>query len=498
MSFKKTLDICLLNLGVSRESGIVQLGFDRGMEKNRLLRVSAALSGSGFNADVVDVRSGDHLKISGLGPKLIVASPTVSDIGAHLSLMEKIRSRLPGATIVITGELASFSGEEIIWKNPGLIDHFISGDPDENVLALARALSLPRRRNIARKSPNGGGRIVISSAGCGGACSFCAEKRFHDIGGEKGWRGIPPSKVADEIEEMLAGEDSIFGRFVTFADPNFPGQGRTGGMRALAMAREISGRNLNICFEIRARVDSFLLMPDDALDSLREAGLVSVFLGIESFNPRVLKLYNKNISPADSIRVLKRLSARGISVSSSTFIPINPWSDPSSLDKDYSSMKRLGLLTIWNMGRKLMALPGSRIERTLRKEGLLLSSYRYDRPFDYRFINPAVERFSSRLDLVAPVTVDEDVLVRKYDLIDAILANRAPDLLRAPGVQSERRKIESIRTGMAELTYRYYKRAISSRFPSSAPGEYIENMNLKIKSLDAGIVKYLAEAGRAI
>jgi radical SAM superfamily enzyme YgiQ (UPF0313 family) len=141
---------------------------------------------------------------------------------------------------------------------------------------------------------------VISSRGCHRRCRFCAVRKFAGT-----WRPRSPANVVDE----LAALQSEFGvsRF-DFQDDNFMGPGERGRQRALGIAEEIRRRRLDVRFRLMCSADT---VARDVLTALFDAGLFSLFLGIESGSQKRLTAYAKG-SVRQNIRALEVLDGLGI------------------------------------------------------------------------------------------------------------------------------------------------------------------------------------------
>jgi radical SAM superfamily enzyme YgiQ (UPF0313 family) len=146
---------------------------------------------------------------------------------------------------------------------------------------------------------------LLSSRGCYGNCSFCilniynSKVAAHDK--QKKWRERIISSVVDEMEDISI---RYPGALIKFVDSNFIGRNP---QRGLLLADEIKRRNLNVKFAIECRAND---VNEDILTALKEVGLVSIFIGVESGSKSVLNRYNKEItveqnqSAIDTIRKL--------------------------------------------------------------------------------------------------------------------------------------------------------------------------------------------------
>lgn len=133
-----------------------------------------------------------------------------------------------------------------------------------------------------------------ASIGCTGNCTFCYWGGRHD------WMGFDAKRVLDDIE-WLVKEYGL--EIIRFSDSNFFVDEKW----VQDIARGIIERGLNIKYNINARVDEFSKYSKETLDLLRDSGLNSVFIGLESGSPRMLKLMNKKIN-LDDMEEIARFS----------------------------------------------------------------------------------------------------------------------------------------------------------------------------------------------
>lgn len=147
---------------------------------------------------------------------------------------------------------------------------------------------------------------ILSSRGCYGNCSFCVLNIYNSCvtgcNNQPKWRERNVASVADEMEILAQRYPNTL---IKFADSNFMGCNPN---RGIELSKELKRRNLKSKFAIECRAND---VEKENFRALKEVGLVSVFLGIESGSNNVLKRYNKEISiqknqeAIDIIRELK-------------------------------------------------------------------------------------------------------------------------------------------------------------------------------------------------
>ncbi len=174
---------------------------------------------------------------------------------------------------------------------------------------------------------------VAASRGCYGNCTFCCIGPFYSCGA---WRPRAVERVREEIEHRLSARKLSQ---VYFVDPNFMGPGRAGQDRTLHMASEL--KNLDLTFGLEARVND---IEPDTVAALKDAGLRSVFLGVESGSQAVLKRMRKGITPDQSSRAISILRTADVDVIVG-FIMFDPDSTITDLQDNFEFLQQNNLLS---------------------------------------------------------------------------------------------------------------------------------------------------------
>lgn len=153
------------------------------------------------------------------------------------------------------------------------------------------------------------GRLqMLSSRGCYGNCNFCGVNKYTTTFEGPKWRYREAKDVVDEMEFLIK-EYKV--NKIIFLDEEFIGTGLIGRRRARDIASMIIERNLKVKFLIYARVDN---VDFDTLKLLKDAGLESVFLGIEFGVQRILDFYNKRVTVQDNINAINLLKKVGLKI----------------------------------------------------------------------------------------------------------------------------------------------------------------------------------------
>lgn len=142
---------------------------------------------------------------------------------------------------------------------------------------------------------------VLASRGCYNHCSFCLVPPFYNRGPL--WRGRSPENIVDEIQELMQKGYRDF----YFVDPNFIGPGAAGRQRCSDLLERL--RPLNITFGMETRPND---LTEALLVELRDAGLSSLLLGIESGSANMLGRIRKGTTQDAGERAIALCRAAGI------------------------------------------------------------------------------------------------------------------------------------------------------------------------------------------
>jgi len=230
------------------------------------------------------------------------------------------------------------------------------------------SLPFPARDELPRAFERGGCITVVTSRGCYAACKYCSIRSFYDGMPGSNWRGRSPENVLDELEEIV---ERFGSKKVKFEDANLFGPGSKGRERVVRLAEGIIERDLGLTFRFECRAEN---VDHDVFSLLKRAGLEEVFVGIESFVPRVLDYMNKGSTVDENLRALEVLARLGIRAGLG-FIAFDP---DTTLEEFFTNLemvkkfifplkKELGFY-IDPLGR-LQVFAGTEIHRELVQKG---------------------------------------------------------------------------------------------------------------------------------
>lgn len=192
----------------------------------------------------------------------------------------------------------------IIYRENGLIKKNTRMPLIENL----DQLPFPSRDTLAQVLQKGGVAQVSSSRGCYGSCDYCAVHDFYSHFEGSVWRARSPQNVVEEIEGLI----NNYGiDYIHFLDEDFIGPGKKGRDRAFAFADLLIEKKISIHFYILTRANN---VTEALFKKLKEAGLDSVFLGIEFGCQRMLDFYNKKTTVEQNMEAIKILKALDIKV----------------------------------------------------------------------------------------------------------------------------------------------------------------------------------------
>lgn len=215
--------------------------------------------------------------------------------GAHPSVLYESSLKKTGADYVVIGEGEETFSELVRFlesggKNPeniqGLVFQSENGDivrtPGRPLIKNLDDMPFPDRESLFRKEtyrPDDFS-MIMTSRGCPFNCAFCSsiwERRVR-------YRSVP--NIMDEIQYLV-------GRFKTrniyFKDDTFT----LSRKRVLDFCDQLEAANLDINWECLTRIE---LVDEEIVKRMRQTGMNSLKIGIETGSQRLLYATNKNIT----------------------------------------------------------------------------------------------------------------------------------------------------------------------------------------------------------
>jgi anaerobic magnesium-protoporphyrin IX monomethyl ester cyclase len=422
--FMESVDIVLLNppSNASRLFKSEHLG---------LAYLAAALRREGYSVAIVDadlceltIQQAEQIILSYGRPKLIGVSVTdPSGFQSGCLILAALRHQGVDTHITAGGYLSTFWRDEILSRCSS-IDSVVLGEGDITIGELARrilnerqdwryvpgiafrcngqidissrrhlvedlnTLPFPARDNLDYAYRHHFVATISASRGCYHRCTFCQITEFYRLHSGALWRMRSPESIA---EEMGIVEQDYGVRHVLFVDDDFVGAGDRGRQRAHAIADEITRRGLQCTFAIGTRVDN---VNRELLAHLQEAGLISVFLGIESGVERMLDDYAKNIDMKSISAAIAAITDLGL-ILRPLYITVDAFTTLREIKQTFRFFRERWAAIPIDIN-DLDVLRGTRLEETYRQMGLLLET---EEPLSlqYKHVYPEAHQLSNIL-----------------------------------------------------------------------------------------------------
>lgn len=321
-----------------------------------LVYLAGHLRRDGFEVKIYDAMSLDHTindvkdtMIKENADMVMIGSYT-SSINAALDVLKTAKQVNPGVVTVMGGVHPTFCYEEILYGFQGVVDYIIRGEGENTVVELTAAVSMGLSpdhvkgivylvqgrlkinpdRELAAELDNlvpawdlldwGLYRynvterklaLVSLSRGCPHTCKFCSQHLF--------WRGTyrtrTPEKFVTEIETLYRD----FGvRMFMMAD-EFTTCRRDVWERVLDL---LIAKRLDIHISMETRADA-VIRDRDILHKYRQAGVIHVYVGVETVEQQTLDMFGKETTVQQSKEAIDLLNSQEI-VTECSFILGNP------------------------------------------------------------------------------------------------------------------------------------------------------------------------------
>jgi len=250
--------------------------------------------------------------------------------------------------------LVKYDGELFVKKvydlwNDGLINtlpRLSDGEPVENM----DELPFPQRPYHYYLKHFGWAFNVQGSRGCCSACKYCASSGMRGHG-RYPWRGRSPEHMVDELIFL---NQNFGAQTFNFVDEDFLGPPIRALNRAKRFTDAVKAAKLNMTFGIQVRPNA---LSEEIIDTLADAGLKYVFMGIESDNPEDLKRWGRAYC-ANTWSLVRYLQKKEIEVNAGTLL-FHPESTFEGIRTFATKLKEHGLLNFRTAVNRMDAIPGS-------------------------------------------------------------------------------------------------------------------------------------------
>jgi anaerobic magnesium-protoporphyrin IX monomethyl ester cyclase len=293
------------------------------------------------------VMSLDYLPVTGA-----ISTCTVP---AAVEALRTAKSVDPKIVTLIGGPHPTFMYEEMFAEEDTPVDIILRGEMEETLAELLAALrdgtplddvrgiafkrdgeivATPQRPHIAdldtltpawdlldwedyhyNIDPWGRMASILTSRGCMMGCSFCSQRVFWR--GE--WRARDPYKVLEEIRHLV---EEYKVEFITMIDA-YPTRDRERWEKILDLLIEA---DLGVYLLIETRVED-IIRDEDILHKYRDAGIMHIYLGLETSTDELLNSLNKGTTIDMNEQAVKLLKQHDIMIEASFMIgfPEETW-----------------------------------------------------------------------------------------------------------------------------------------------------------------------------
>ena len=378
--------------------------------------MAAVLEENNYNVDILDATALDLTydeigeEIAKRKPDIVSISALTPTIGVALDTADKIKQVNPEITVVLGGYHPTFEYESVLEEES--VDVIVRGEGEFTLLELVKTIErngdLRNVDGLAFKDETNNSLIVtpdreiikdldilpfpafhlfpmdkykilhintniatmITTRGCPMQCSFCSSAALH---GDH-LRRRSYKNVCDEIELRLL-EENI--DTIAFMDDTFTLNKKF----VKDLCAEIKRRNLKFWWGCTSRVDS---LDEELLEIMKDAGCITLFIGVESANQQLLDKMNKNITISKTEKAFKLARKVGIRTIASCVIGM-PDDTKQSIERTIKFVKKLK--PNYALYSLATPYPGTRFyDETFKKNLIKITDWT-----KYTLINPILE-----------------------------------------------------------------------------------------------------------
>ncbi len=257
--------------------------------------------------------------------------------------------------------------EEILESFNSLKGEIITGRKHQDITAYTKRFFSESQKERIKKSKE---LDVFTSLGCPFSCHFCANN--------KGFMKLPIKAVVDEIvkaRELFAIEN------ISIKDDTFTYS--KARIREFQKLIEENGITLNYP-TVSTRVNTF---SDEIAEELVALGVESIYFGIETASPKLLKFLNKQATAEEAYRAAAICKKHGLAFKASLLFGV-PTQDKEDYEATLDFVKEVkpALMTIFYF----VPFPGSHMFDYCIENGYMPDDYSFD---NYLSIDPNSSNF---------------------------------------------------------------------------------------------------------
>jgi anaerobic magnesium-protoporphyrin IX monomethyl ester cyclase len=401
-----------------------------------LAYVAGALEKAGFPVEMLDnyllEKSIDDIKqtVRRLNPEIVGITCSSASYQQCVETARAVKETLPSCKVVVGGWHPSYVPDSML-QHPEidyvvmgegeramteLATHITKGEDERAVAAIASVaykhegkvvknpqkfisdldqLPFPARHLLPmqlydREIPYLKAKPVDTmniARGCPFNCAYCETRRLWG----QGCRAFSPSRVVDEINHMATNYGT---KGIYFVGDNFT----INKKRTTELCELIKKSKIDIEWVCDTRAD---MISRDLLSTMKEAGLRTMWFGVESGSPRILEKINKGITLEQTVQAFKLCREVGLQIACSFILGI-PGETANDMEATFKFAKKLD--PDWCQFNIFVAVPGSDLyDEVMQKhlydrvEGFL--AYVKTEDFNYESLLEVQRRFQTDCDL---------------------------------------------------------------------------------------------------
>ncbi len=326
--------------------------------------IAGSLRKTGYDVELYDAMSYFHeyeeiaKRIETLKPDVVATTAITATINDCLEVCSLSKRINPSIVTIIGNVHSTFCWKEILEEHNSPVDYIVKGEGELTLPELldchfaggdgskvkgiafrdgSRAIATPAREYIAeldsiegawdivdwgiytyRPTPGSVLAIVNSSRGCNQHCSFCSQQLFWN----RRWRAKSPEKFVSELEHI----HTEYGVNCAMIADETPTLDRRRWERIVDLLTD-RGMDFELFMETRVKD---IVRDEDILWKYRKAGIVHIYVGVESTSPETLARYAKDVSVEESRRAIELINNEDI-VSETSFVLGMPYETKDSV-----------------------------------------------------------------------------------------------------------------------------------------------------------------------
>jgi len=340
--------------------------------------IAGYLRSCGFQPSICDIYAGD--KLPSLGGVEAIGIQVNSACYEEASILAReIRSQgfkgkliaggahptiLPDTLLRYFDHVVRGEGEYVLRGilDESLRDRVIVAGRIENLDDLPRVpyelFSAPKYNRTIEECPSVKNVYTYSSSrGCPNRCEFCSTRGIYG----RRWTYHSVERVLDDIGYLISDHNS---KGIYFREDNFTASKQ----RLVSFCEEVLSRGLEFSWKCESRVD----LTNNQISLMKRAGCVSLYVGIETGSPKLLKRYKKDITVDQIHRFVRTCKSEGIKVYGS-FLTETPYEEEEDRIATNTLISQLKLDRV-NVS-KYIAMPGSVLYEEIIRNPSLADRY---------------------------------------------------------------------------------------------------------------------------